>query len=194
MEINSTSDKIQIFRSVIESLLRTKHTKLKRLMLRKDKKGIIKQIIKEFSNIIEQAIKKTIMTNEINRFFEERSSLNKLRFPEKVSESFVKIMKILLPIKEAKLKMIYRVIKIIILINQPSDFSSIISSNDVMTVSNSSDILSIPQDTPENMTVINNNIEKNNKIINIKDYVSVKSFESEKQSIYGILSRRSKLA
>ena len=90
-------------------------------------------------------------------------------------------MKILIPKKEQKLKMIYRVIKIITLINEPTELSSIISSTDDHIISNSSDFLSTPQYIPESQNIINKNEKNNNK--NIKDFVSIKSFESEKQSI-----------
>jgi hypothetical protein len=110
-------------------------------------------------------------------------SKNNLTVPKSFSNSLGKIIMILLPMKDEKLKMIYQVIKIITLINQPSDLSSFISSNEVQTVSNSSDFLSIPQDFQDKMESIYNNININDKRkSNINDFVSVKSFESEKQS------------
>ena len=145
-------------------------------------------------SIIENAIKKKIMTNEVNIFFEELSSQNKFRIPKSIPESLEKIIKILLPMNEQKLKLIYRVIKIITFINQPSELSSFISSNDNLNFTNSSDFLSIPQEIPEKMNLINNNIDRNYMNKNIHDFMSVKSFDSEKQSINRLLTRYAKHA
>ena len=168
MDKNSTSEIIQVFRGILESLLRMNQTKLKKVMFKKDKKGKNK-FNKELSKIIEQALKKNFLNEKFTKFFE---NIKKFSFPEHTSQYLEKIMKILIPKNEEKLKMIYRVIKIITLINQPTELSSFISS----TVSNSSDFLSTPQHIPDTQNIGNNN-EKN-----IKDFVSIKSFDSEKQS------------
>ena len=123
------------------------------------------------------------MNKDLNKILEEFSSKHKFAITKPFTHSLEKIIAILLPMNEDKLKMIYRVIKIITLINQPSDLYSFISSGEVLTVSNSSDFLSAPQSVPEKMEMINNNINRTSKTKNnIKDLVSVKSFESEKQS------------
>lgn len=124
-----------------------------------------------------------MLSKDVNKLLEDFLSKNNLTLPKSFSNHLGKIIMILLPMKDEKLKMIYQVIKIITLINQPSDFSSFISSNEVLTVSNSSDFLSVPQDFQEKLESIYNNINNNEKRKNnINDFVSVKSFESEKQS------------
>jgi len=123
------------------------------------------------------------LSKDLNKLLEDFVSKNNLTVPKSFSNNLGKIIMILLPMKDEKLKMLYQVIKIITLINQPSDLSSFISSNEVLTVSNSSDFLSVPQDFQEKMESIYNNINTNDKRKNnINDFVSVKSFESEKQS------------
>jgi len=136
-----------------------------------------------FTTFIEQTVKKSILSKDLNKLLEDFVSKNNLTVPKSFSNNLGKIIMILLPMKDEKLKMLYQVIKIITLINQPSDLSSFISSNEVLTVSNSSDFLSVPQDFQEKMESIYNNINTNDKRKNnINDFVSVKSFESEKQS------------
>ncbi len=51
MEFNQNSELIQVIRKIVEYLLRTKQTKLKKFLFTKDKKGSQKLIKKSFHNL-----------------------------------------------------------------------------------------------------------------------------------------------